>query len=174
MHLAAVLRGQILSTELVLAFSIFLVAMLVFVAAWDYIIYTYGFEQDERQMQSALISVSDAMVLSPGYPYDWEFSAGANASSIGLASSENVLSPYKLSALQSLNSSYDTLRERMGAGRYNVYVEAMLPNGTVLYRFGNAAAPDAASSTGAERLALMNDTITILKVQLWRAQGRLV
>jgi hypothetical protein len=169
--------GQLLSTEIILALSLFLVAMLVFVLAWNYISFSYSSEQADRQMQSSLIGVSDSLVLSPGSPADWEYSSGANASSFGLASSRNVLSAAKLSALQSLNATdYDNVRERMGAGKFDLYVEASNPGGPVLYNFGHPAdlSSSSVSAVVSQRLATLGGSVVVLKVELWRAKGRLV
>lgn len=170
-------KGQLISTEAILSFAIFLTGLMVFAFAWNFVSQAYYTDQAERQMQFALIAVSDAAVLSPGDPSGWEVSAAPqNASSFGFAQSRNVLSPTKLAALQSLNASnYDTVRERMGAGRFELYISVESQDGTVQYAFGNPAAAGSAtvSAVSAERLALLNNQAVTLKVQVWRTKGRL-
>ena len=127
-------------------------------------------------MQGALISISDSAVLSPGNPADWEYTSLQNASSYGFASSRNVLSSQKLGSLQALNSSYyDTVRERMGAGRFELSISVVDSGGSTLYSFGKApdAGNETVSSASAERLALLDDGVVTLKVQLWRRKARL-
>ena len=167
--------GQVLSSEIVLAFSLFVFALLVFLAAWSTISNSYAQENYDRQMQGALMGISDVAILTPGDPADWEITALQDANSFGLAQSRGVLSPQKLSVLQSLNSSYyDTVRERMGAGMFELYIEARAPGGAVGCRFGNPAnlSDSAVSSASVERLALLGGEPTILKVQLWRNRNR--
>lgn len=167
--------GQVLSSEIVLAFSLFMFALLVFLLAWGLISNSYAQENYDRQMQGALMGISDTAILSPGDPADWEITALQDANSFGLAQSRGVLSPQKLSALQSLNSShYDTVRERMGAGRFELYIEAQSQGGTVGYRFGKPAdlSDSAVYSASVERLALLGGEPTVLKVQLWRNKNR--
>lgn len=171
------LKGQMLSTEILLALSIFLVSMGVFMLSWNAISSSYQQQQADSQMESALLSVSDTLVLSPGNPSDWETSALSNASLIGIASARNVLSPAKAAALQSLNStSYDAARGRLGAGRFDLFIAITGQSGATLYSFGREANPgnESISAISTQRMALMNGSIVSLKVQLWRNKGRVI
>jgi len=168
------MKGQLLSTEVVLAFSMFLAALVVFLLSWSFISYSFASQEEELQMQLALSGISDALVLSPGDPSDWESTVKENASSFGLASEKNVLSDQKLSALQSLNQTqYDAVREKMGAGRHQVYIEARSGNGTLFYSFGRKSGQmnGSIASVTSERMAILNDSIAILKVEIWRQKG---
>ncbi len=171
MKLNGTRKGQILSTEIILALSLFMGSIVVFILAWGYISSSYFSEQADRQMQVALIGISDAAVLTPGDPADWETNARENASSFGFASSRNIISAQKLSALQSLNTSYyDRVRERMGAGRFELYLEVRDTAGNSLYRFGKQAgiSTNSTAALSIDRLALLNDSLATLRIQLWR------
>jgi hypothetical protein len=165
-------KGQLLSSEVILAMCLFLGALIAFILAWNAISSSYAREQYDRQMQVALVGISDMAVLSEGDPADWEISAQSGASAFGLASAPGVLSPQKLSALQSMNSSYDSLRERMGAGPFELYIEAGDSFGTPRYSFGRAANPldSGVDSLSVERLALLDNSPATLKVQVWRTR----
>ncbi len=167
------LRGQAFSAELVLSSAFFIMALVIFVGVWMNLRSSYFEEEKDREMQTSLGGISDMLALSPGEPSGWEGSTLENSSAIGLAYSPNRISERKASALQSLNSSYATVKERMGAGRSDVYL--MIYNGSgaaPLYQFG--VAPDFDDSrvvtVSAERLVLLNSTPMLLRVQVWRTR----
>ena len=166
-------KGQILSLEIIVTFSFFLAAMLIFMASWNAMTAAYAQETVLRQLQTSVLGISDMLVMSPGEPADWEFSAMENASSFGLASSRNVLSRQKVAGLQSLNSSYDTVRQNMGAGASQVYVEVDDEHGSMLYNFGNPYDPHSLSvySASANRLALLDGALVKVNVEVWRSKG---
>lgn len=155
-----------------MAFSFFLAAMLIFLASWNSMFATYYREATMRQMQTSLIGISDMLVMSQGEPADWEFGALENASSFGLAVSRNSLSTQKLSAMQSLNSSYDKVRENMGAGASQLYVAVKDTGGSALYAFGNPFDPadPTVLSASADRLALLDGALVKVTVQVWRSK----
>lgn len=170
---AAGAKGQILSLEIILSFSFFLAAVLIFAASWNAIYDSYTNEAQLRQMQTSVVGIGDMLVMSQGDPEDWEFGVLENATSIGTASSPGILSAQKLSALQSLNAShYDTLRERMGAGPADIYLEVQTVSGSPLYAFG--IQPDlqngSVNTVGTERLALLDGELVKVKVQSWRGR----
>ncbi|MCX8198221.1 MAG: hypothetical protein N3F07_03460 [Candidatus Micrarchaeota archaeon] len=163
-----------LSSELVVAFVLFMASLFFFLLAWNSIFSSYASQLQQHQLHFALMSISNQLLLSSGDPADWEFSALQNANAFGLANPDGTLSAAKLSALQSLNSThYDAVRERMGAGRLEVYVEVTdAENRAVLYRFGRQADGPQASQASAyiQRLALMDGNLVLLKTQVWEAQ----
>lgn len=163
-------RGQLLSSEVVLAMCLFLGALIAFMLAWNTISASYAQEQAQRQMQSALVGISDMAVLSPGDPADWEVSSQAGANAFGLAQSPGVLSAQKLAALQALNSSYDDVREKMGAGPLELYIEVGDSAGAPRYGFGKPAnlSDSGVDSLSVERLALLGGSPATLWVQVWR------
>lgn len=167
-------HGQILSTDLVISLSMFLAALLIFMLVWSTIAYTYWESMADIDMQSALISVSDVLVFSPGSPAGWEFSQ-ANASSYGLSASKNKLSGSKLSALSSaFYSNYSDAKERVGAGRFDIYVSVeTAEGGPQLYGFGRlpSGSGQQISTASAERLAMLDGALVKVKVQLWRQKG---
>lgn len=166
-------RGQLLSSEIILALCLFLGSLIAFVLAWNAASASFVQAQQRQQAQAALVGIADMAVLSPGDPADWETRLPAGANAYGFASSPGVLSARKLSALQSLNPSYDSMREGMGAGRFELYLAAHYPDGAALYSFGRAAAENdtLSGAVSIERLALLDGSPVILKVQLWKKTG---
>ncbi len=168
-------KGQLFSVELVLASAVFMGALVAFVLVWNSMSAAYNEEQADLQMQTSLLGISDMAVLSPGYPANWETGVLGNASSFGLATSPNVLSGAKAGALQSLNSSYLDMKERMGAGRFDVFLSIGNSTGT-FYTFGYA--PDLNDTTvkaiSSQRVALLNGSAVSVKVQLWRIKGKVL
>ena len=168
------LRGQIFSTELMVSFSIFLAALIVFLFVWNSMYTNYREEQSDAKMQVVLIGISDSAVMSQGDPQDWEVGAGDQANSYGFASARNVLSPAKLYAMQGyFAANYSDMADKMGAGGYEFFAEVLGMDDSILYSFGSKAdtTNQSISSVSAERLALIGNDIVKLRVQLWRVKG---
>ena len=166
-------KGQMFTTELVLASAIFIAAIVIFVSIWNSMLTSYFEEQRDREMQVALNGISNMLVLSPGSPTNWEAGVLGNANAFGLASSPNVISHAKFAALQNLNSSYLSMKEKLGAGRFDLFMS--LNNSTnTLYRFGLMGDSNDSSVKilRGSRLALLNDSVVTLNVQVWRTKGR--
>jgi hypothetical protein len=167
-------KGQLVSTELVICISIFMAALVIFLLSWTSISASYYEEQADRDMEVALIGISDMAVLSPGSPPDWESTTVTESNAFGFARSRNVLSPNKLAALAVLDGYYETVKERMGAGKFGLSITVVSPaSGSTLYSFGKAVSSlnTTVSSISAERLALLDDEPVRVKVQVWRQKG---
>lgn len=169
-------KGQMFSTELVIASAIFIAGIVLLVSFWNSLIAVYAEGQADVDMQTAALGISDMFALSAGVPSNWEAAVVDNASAFGLASSPNVISGAKFGALQALNAtSYLSLKEKMGAGKFDVYAE--LNNSTVrVYRFGipGNLSDGLVKGYNVNRLVLLNDSIYTLRVQVWRNRGNAV
>ncbi len=164
-----------ISTELVICSSIFMAALVIFIFSWSSITASYYEEQADRDMEVALIGISDMAVLSPGSPADWESTTMGDSSAFGFARSRNVLSQSKLEALSMLDGSYVAIKERMGAGKFGLYITVSSPaSESPLYTFGRAASElnSSISKISAERLAILNDEPVRVNVQLWRQRSQ--
>jgi hypothetical protein len=167
-------RGQILSTDLVISLSLFLGAIMVFFISWSMLSYSYWESKADMDMQSAMLSISDALVLSPGSPADWEFGTVDGASSFGLANGKNELSRLKIASLQSFfANNYTLAKVGMGSGTFDIYVAVNRQDGTVLYSFGRIAdfTDRQVVSASSERLAILDGELVDVKVSLWRTKG---
>jgi hypothetical protein len=171
---AKALRGQLFSSELMISLSLFIATLIIYLLVWNNLHNSYLEEQNDVRMQTLLIGISDAMVLSQGDPADWESGAGANANSYGLASAHNVLSPAKLYAMQEyFASNYSGMKEKAGAAGYDIFIDVESTDGTVIYSFGRLAdtANQSVSAVSTERLAMVGDEIVKMRVQIWRTKG---
>ncbi|MFA5930498.1 MAG: hypothetical protein WC861_06460 [Candidatus Micrarchaeia archaeon] len=169
------MKGQLFSTEMMVSFSVFLGAIIIFLFVWNTMYNNYVEEQSNNKMQVVLIGISDAAVMSPGDPSNWELASGMNANSYGFASSRNTLSQSKLYAMQSyFAADYGGMKDKAGAGGYDMFVDVKDMDGSTYYSFGSLAdtTNQSISAVTAERLALMGDEIVKLRVQLWRVRGR--
>jgi len=169
------LRGQIFSSELLVSFSVFIAALIIFILVWNGMYSGYTEELADTRMQTVLIGISDMAVMSPGDPQDWETGAGANANAYGFATERSVLSPAKLYAMQGyFAANYSGMKEKLGAGGYGVFVSVADLSGNTLYSFGSPAGTSnqSISSVSAERIALLGSDIVKLRTQLWRVRGQ--
>ncbi|MCX8197108.1 MAG: hypothetical protein N3G80_02205 [Candidatus Micrarchaeota archaeon] len=163
-------KGQLISTELVISSTIFVAALIVLFFSWNMISSSYFEEQTQKDMQTILLGISDMVVLSPGYPSNWEQGDIAEVNAFGFASSRNVLSASKLSALAVLEGYYPSAKEKMGAGPFDVSITVMDANsGSILYSFGRSPPQTAPFvSVSAERLALLEKNIVRVRVEVWK------
>ena len=166
-------HGQIFSLEIMMTFSFFLAAVLIFMASWNSISASYAREAKLRGMQTSLLGISDMFVMSQGDPRNWEIGSMENSSAFGLASYRGVLSPQKLAALQSLNASYAQVKESMGAGQADIYIAVYNANGGMLYSFGLPVGTLQAGTitAGIQRLAMLDGSLVKVNIQLWRADN---
>ena len=161
--------------EMMVSFSVFLGALIIFLFVWNTMYNNYVEEQSDNKMQVVLVGISDSAVLSAGDPSNWEMASGMYANSYGFASSRNTLSPSKLYAMQGyFSTNYADMKDKMGAGGYDLFVDVKDTRGNVYYSFGSMAdtTDQSVSAISAERLALMDGEIVDLRVQLWRIKGR--
>jgi hypothetical protein len=168
------MRGQILSTDLVVSLSLFLGAIMIFFITWSMLSYSYWENKADTDMQSAMLAISDTLVLSPGSPTDWEFGPVDSAASFGLASSKNELSALKIASLQSFfANNYTQAKVNMGSGTFDIYVTINRQDGTVLYSFGRTAnfTNRQVVAASSDRLAILDDELVDVKVSLWRTKG---
>ena len=168
-------KGQIFSMEMMVSFSVFLGAIIIFLFVWNTLYNNYLEEQADNKMQVVLIGISDAAVMSPGDPANWDITSGMYANSYGFATSRNTLSPSKLYTMQGyFATNYTDMKDKMGAGSYGLFIDVKDMEGNTYYSFGNLAdtSNQSISALIAERLALMDDEIVNLRVHIWRVKGR--
>ena len=169
------MKGQIFSMEMMVSFSVFIGAIIIFLFVWNAMYNNYIEEQSDNKMQVVLIGVSDAAVMSAGDPSNWDITVGREAHSYGFATSRNTLSPSKLYTMQGyFATNYTDMKDKMGAGGYGLYIDVKDLDGNTYYSFGSLAdtTNQSISAIAADRLALMDDELVNLRVQLWRVKGR--
>jgi len=113
----------------------------------------------EITFSNTLLMASDALVLTPGRPANWDLSPGIPVfESVGIASSPNVISTAKASRLQVLNTTnYTEIKTAMGLAAMNTSMEITLMGDSVpLYSFGIKPG-NLTRSTVFERVAMLDD-----------------
>jgi len=119
----------------------------------------------EITFSNTLLMASDALVLTPGRPANWDMLPVNSTSfeSMGLASSPNVISTAKAFRLSELNSTnYTEIKTVLGLGAASTSVEIFLFGDSVpLYSFGVKPSNTSRSSVF-ERVAMLDDGRPVL------------
>lgn len=107
-------RGAIFSSDLMAAVVIFIIAFGVIYATWNSILGS-TVDVERREMELTAMRAAEELVMSPGYPSNWE--KDGNAVVIGLVRLNRRIDSAKLNAL--LGMDYEMSRERMGIAGYD-------------------------------------------------------
>lgn len=164
-------KAQLLSSELVIALIIFLIAISIFIFTWNLIFNSYTEEKQIKELEFAAKGISDKLIYSPGDPSYWENNYSAGVNSLGLATSPGIFSGSKIWALSNMSSSnYTFFKQKIGAGRFNVYIEIIdTSSSQIIYSFG--IAPNKSDSsiiyTNIKRLGMLNESLVNLDITLW-------
>lgn len=125
----------------------------------------YRQADSEITFSNTLLIASDALVLTPGRPANWDLlpTNSATFESVGLASSPNVISTAKALRLQDLNNTnYTQIKTAMGLGAVNTSIEITLLGDSVpLYSFGIKPG-NTTRSTVFERVAVLDDNRPVI------------
>ena len=142
--------------------------MFVMLGTSDQLTDKYRKADSEIGFANTLLAASDALVLTPGSPPNWEgiTVTEGNLQSFGLASAPNVISPAKAARMENLNESgYSAIRAALGLSASNVSIEIMLLGDTApLYSFGVKPANTSRSSVF-ERVASLNGSAVLVRLQ---------
>ena len=113
-------RGQIVSYDILMAFSAFVLLFAFLSFVWNQNFIT-GFEQQEIIQQQILANqAAEVLIKSKGTPTDWEDDP-IKMEVIGLATKQNVLSQQKLDAFEALD--YETAQEALKIKQYDFLFE---------------------------------------------------
>jgi len=130
------LRGQAYSIDFAAAVLVFVLAFAFFLSFWQNSILSANAAIGRNRLGQAALAASDALVLTSGYPENWEANASA-AQSIGLAypGLPHSLSAAKLSNFTGID--YEKNRALLGLeGGFYFYVESA--DGGRIYEAGNS------------------------------------
>ncbi len=160
-------KGQIFTTDLILAVTVFLFVLTLTVIYSNQVASRVGYWENTSDRASAALLASSALVLSPGEPSNWESLAIEDINSIGLAESRNVLLPSKLQRLVDLNSGqYSEAKALLGLAKYGVRIEVSDLNKQLLKAFG--LEPGSENQVSAfTRLAVLNGKPVLVKVKVF-------
>jgi len=127
-------KAQIAGLDLILALMLFFMVIILFAVLWDLVQYNVRTSADADVIA---IQVANRLLGSPGYPYDWNAS---NVELIGLSSERGVMDQAKLENLLELMSlDYEKVRELLGLGPYQLYINMTYIDGSPVIINGNPA-----------------------------------
>ena len=163
-------RGQVLTIDFVLSLGVFLAAFYILFTLWGVVQSVLLLNMSELEMSKVAVSVSQSLVSTPGQDSNWHVISGENSSAFGLAWRSNMLQTEKVDEFISLNATnYTMLKEKLGAGKYELYVFIDELDGTRLHDFGMQS-PDASrkhATQSSQRFAILDGRIVILQVEVW-------
>ncbi len=126
-------RGQVVSYDLLIAISIFLLVFAFVLGIWQNAIGAIAGEKILYEMKNSAVQISNQLVMTPGNPSNWQL--GGDANLYGLALSRRALSLQKLDAFRALD--YNSAKSRMGIADYDFYIKIEQDLNKV-YEAGNA------------------------------------
>jgi len=163
-------RGQVLTIDFVLSLGVFLAAFYILFMLWGVVQGILLLNMNELEMSKIAVSISQSLASTPGQDSNWHVTSMENSSAFGLAWRSNMLQSEKLDEFMSLNATnYTLVKEKMGAGKYELYVFIDELDGLRLHEFG-LAPPDASrkhTTQSSQRFAMLNGRIVILQVEVW-------
>lgn len=160
-------KGQTISLDFLVSVIIFIVFMLLLIPVISNIESDFQDQKNRRFMETKIITVSDLLLKTPGYPENWN---DVNVESIGLVTGEQ-LNGSKMMILKTMG--YDRVRSIIGLSGTEFYMnftnyknEPVFFNGIKL-EYGNS---DISGNYvyKIKRLSVMNDTIIIMNLVIWR------
>jgi len=154
-------RGQVFSIDLTTAVSLSLVTLAVLYMTWSFERLRIGETIYAQSLEDASNRLSEMLVKTKGEPPDWEENP-VNATSIGLAEADRVLSPAKVDALGRVGCDAVIHAPVDVTG---CMVTLRSPDGRILRRIGEPVGGDSAV-TSTRIVSYMNVT-TLLEVTVW-------
>lgn len=128
--------GQFFSPDLVIAVGVFVFGLVLFFSASNSVFAQAELFDSRKQADEVAHSVLNSLVLSPGYPNDWQNYSLEDINSIGLASSPNMLDSNKtITLINWLNnsSSYSEIKKLVGLGPYDISLKITAANGEAIF-----------------------------------------
>jgi len=127
-------KAQISGLDLILALMLFFLVMVLFAILWDLVHYNIRTTADADIIA---IQVANKLLNSPGYPYDWN---ATNVQLIGLSSERGVMDQAKFeNFLELLELDYEKVRELLGLGPYQIYINMTYIDGSPVIIDGKPA-----------------------------------
>jgi len=155
-------RAQIWSLDFALSLLIFMSALFAMVLAWNFISASTLQNQEMKELQLKVLTLSDSLIRTSGIPPDWNTT---NVQIIGLAQDENVLNATKVDYFVGMD--YDTARVLMDIGQYNFYFEVVDLNNTVQKNTTVPISNQSALVVPVERYAIYDDVIVKVRFIIW-------
>lgn len=162
-------KGQIWTSDFLAGTLILTFILLFFLLMWNSTAIRWNTQSAYLQRFSAAIFTSDVLLTTPGEPANWETLPGLeNTTTFGLVNGRNEISNAKIERFVAENSSYEGIKDRIGMQFYDFRLRITnLDKNREYYRFGMSP-PAEAESTVVERLAIINDSIVLVRMEVWR------
>ena len=153
-------RGQTFSIELfILSMSVILI-LTIFLFALS-TINDFKTKVDENDRRNYILTeVSNILLLSKGYPYNWESNLTNNSSisALGIATRRNIINPLKISSLN--ETDYITL---LSLYYYNVSINVTWNGQLHFIGWSNSTAENIAI---VRRNCIVNNTLCIFEIEV--------
>ncbi|MFH2105904.1 MAG: hypothetical protein ABII22_01475 [Candidatus Micrarchaeota archaeon] len=156
-------KGQIWSTDLLIASLVMLAIFFIFVISWNNLGYNWNSSQIQNKIYFAALFASDALIAQDSGNWENEETL-ENATSFGIVGERNELDNKKLSRLASAN--YTVVKEKLGIEGYGLFINITNGSGT-FYVFG-VKPTNYDQTVVVERLAILNGSVVKVKVNVWQ------
>jgi hypothetical protein len=176
-------RGQVFSVELMIAYVLFMIVLLVVVYLWGSVIKDIFESESLYEIEGTAVDVSENLMRTRGMPEDWNSS---NVKTIGLVNPSRNLDEYKvLNFIELMDSestdnscgdgitNYECNKHLTGIGLYDFEFAMEYLNGSsVLVRGINSTTgkqpSDDKQKVTIVRTVLLNETIVRARVTVWK------
>ena len=128
------LKGQIMSSDFLVAFFLFLILFIAVTIAWNGMLDSSITDIERKYMESIAMRITDIFVKSPGYPSNWE---NREIVAIGLVDHDRRIDQAKLDAF--MNMDYETSKDVLGIKGYDYFFRLVRNNVTKGYLGGETA-----------------------------------
>ena len=165
------LRGQVVSTDLLVAFAIFIFIVDASILLWETELARVK-ELDSRNWAEEVARAASSQLLTPGEPSNWEFIELNESSlrSFGLTSSSSVVEWEKVRRVGEMKGNqayYQTIKRALGLECCELWFGVTYSNGTTVESFGNEP-PKESPSVSIDRKALLNSSPVTVRLKVWR------
>ena len=162
-------RGQIFSTDLILASIVFMFILVLSITYSAEVANRVSLLEEDNARNLAASNAANALLFSGGSPANWQNLEDLNnVSSIGLARTRNELSPGKIAHLVDLNAgNYEGVRHLLGLSKYGIAISILrLQNSQSLAEFGIQPG-NGKKVSAVNRIALYNGEEVLVRLKVF-------
>ncbi len=160
-------KGQIFTTDFVLAVTVLLFILVISTASFGLIQNSLNQEESYSEMQEKALTASEALVSGKGDPELWEALPEFLLDSIGIADERNVLDEKKIDRLIELYpDKYDEIKNILGLQKYDFYFTVNEMDHTEIKAFGQN--PEGKEKIVIQRYVLLNGKTSLLELGVYK------
>lgn len=153
-------KGQVFSSDFMIASSIFIMAFSILIIYWTHTSYQIEERREINQMIEKAYIASEVW-FREGIPKYWN---STNVIDLGL-SNDHRINQTKLNALQDIG--YDRVAYLIGLGIYDYNLTIYNSTNDILFTFGKTPPNTAKNIIKARRIGIYNGSIVSLEVIIW-------